>query len=159
MRSSPTSRPAPFVPFLRSSKNEVWTGAAPAGLPVIPSAGTKQVLLAQTKLLQTVLDSLGDGLIVVDMAGRLLIWNAAVENLIGAAPTALALNQWPEALGLYERVECKTYPAEQLPMSRALRGESCECEILVRTPLTAKSIWIEVTAHPSKTKMPTWSER
>jgi PAS domain S-box-containing protein len=139
-----------LVPFLRSSKNEVWAGAATAGLPAIPSPSSKQALLTQTMLLQTVLDSLGDGLIVVDNAGRLLIWNAAVENLIGEPPTKLALNQWPEALGLYEPVECKPYPAEQLPMARALRGESCECEILVRTPLTAKSIWIEVTAHPLK---------
>lgn len=150
MRSSPTSRLAPFVPFLRSSKNELWTGAASAGLSANAAAGTKQALLTQTKLLQTVLDSLGDGLIVVDKAGQLLIWNAAAQKLIGAPPTALPLSQWPEALGLYEPVECKPYPGEQLPMARALRGESCECEILVRTPLTAKSIWIEVTAHPLK---------
>lgn len=150
MRSSPTSRPASFVPFLRPSKNDLWTGTASAGLPANPSAGTKQALLSQTKLLQTVLDSLGDGLIVVDKAGKLLIWNAAAEKLIGTPPNALVLKEWPEALGLYEPVECKPYPAEQLPMARALRGESCECEILVRTPLTAKSIWIEVTAHPLK---------
>ena len=147
MRSSPTSRLAPFVPFLRPSKNDLWTGVS--ALTAKPSAGTKQALLEQTKLLQTVLDSLGDGLIVVDKAGKLLIWNAAAEKLVGAPPTT-ALSQWPESLGLYEPVECRAYPAEQFPMARALRGESCECEILVRTPLTAKSIWIEVTAHPLK---------
>jgi PAS domain S-box-containing protein len=147
MRSSPTSRFAPFVPFLRPSKNDLWTGVS--ALTAKPSAGTKQALLEQTKLLQTVLDSLGDGLIVVDKAGKLLIWNAAAEKLVGAPPTT-ALSQWPESLGLYEPVECRAYPAEQFPMARALRGESCECEILVRTPLTAKSIWIEVTAHPLK---------
>ena len=147
MRSSPTSRLAPFVPFLRPSKNDLWTGVS--ALTAKPSAGTKQALLEQTKLLQTVLDSLGDGLIVVDKAGKLLIWNAAAEKLVGAPPTT-ALSQWPESLGLYDPVECRAFPAEQFPMARALRGESCECEILVRTPLTAKSIWIEVTAHPLK---------
>jgi len=138
------------VPFLRGSSNELWAGTALAGLPANSPPATKNALLAQTNLLQTVLDSLGDGLIVVNKAGKLLIWNTAAEKLIGTAPATLALGQWPEALGLYEPEECKPYPAERLPMARALRGESCECEILVRTPLTARSIWIEVTAHPLK---------
>jgi signal transduction histidine kinase len=137
---------------VRTAEKEAWPAlnADEEGLlsPKRPLLTTEQALLAQTGLLQSVLDSLGDGLIVTDISGKFLVWNAAAARLIGAAPAGLPMDQWPAMFGFYETVECKPYPAEQLPMFRALRGESCESEILVRTPHSSRSIWIEVTAHP-----------
>lgn len=136
------------------AENEAWPSVAqPDGAPVPrpkSRSNTDQALLAQTGLLQSVLNSLGDGLIVVDISGKFLVWNAAAVHLLGPSPAAMPPESWPAAFGLYETIECRPYPAEQLPLVRALRGESCTAEILVRTPSSSRSLWLEVSSHPLK---------
>lgn len=104
----------------------------------------------QTELLQGVLHSMGDGLVVADTTGKFLVWNAASERLLGTKPASLPATQWTEYFGLYDPVECNPYPSEKLPVTRALHGESCESKILIRTPHTSRSIWVEVIARPLK---------
>ena len=114
------------------------------------ASSSEHALRAQTRLFQSVLDSMGDGIVVADTTGKFLVWNAAAEKIMGSGPIGLPIHQWSESFGLYEPVECKPFPADQLPLVRAFQGEASKAEMLVRTPHTAKSAWIEVTAHPLK---------
>jgi signal transduction histidine kinase len=91
---------------------------------------------------------MSDGIVVADMSGKFLVWNAAAEKILGTGPLAVPMEQWSTTFGLYDPSECKPFPPDQLPLTRALQGESCKTEMMVRTRGTAKSAWIEVTACP-----------
>jgi PAS domain S-box-containing protein len=142
------------MPFLPHAEGDAWPGSehgVRAPLTARDCSPTpEQSLLAQTKLLHSVLDSMGDGLVVANTFGKFLVWNAAAEKIVGSGPLELPIEQWVESFGLYEPVEGQPYPTEQLPLVRALRGESCESEMLVRSPRSTKSFWIEIAGRPLK---------
>ncbi|MFM8582391.1 MAG: PAS domain-containing protein, partial [Planctomycetaceae bacterium] len=58
-------------------------------------------LRQQTELLQSILASLADGVVVGDPAGRLMAWNPAAESLLGTPPGEAPIREWPGIFGLY----------------------------------------------------------
>lgn len=151
MRSSATSRYSAFFPFARLPKGEVGEAFPPAnfGWTSPGKASTsEEAFRAQTRMFQSVLDSMSDGIVVADISGKFLVWNAAAEKILGTGPATVPVEQWSTTFGFYDPTECKPFPADQLPLARALRGESCKTEMMVRTRGTANSAWIEVTARP-----------
>lgn len=111
-------------------------------------ARTDEALRMQSQLLQSVLDGMGEGLVVTDQKGKFLIWNPAAEKILGARPQNVPVSSWSEIYGLRTPDGAATHPTEDLPLVRALRGEACEMELQVRTPSSPDAVWIEVTARP-----------
>src|SRR5262249_37750099 len=58
------------------------------------------IQLGEMHLLQSVLHSMQDGVIVLDAAGRCLFSNAAARTLLGNSIASNPLNQWVSELGL-----------------------------------------------------------
>ncbi|HMJ15434.1 MAG TPA: PAS domain-containing protein, partial [Polyangiaceae bacterium] len=76
-----------------------------------------------TRILETALTSIGDGLLVMDSAGNALFANAAAQRLLGADPRTCGL--WPDGpLGALAEDGQRRLSAEELPTWRALRGET-----------------------------------
>ncbi len=59
-------------------------------------------LRRQTRILQSVLDSMADGVIVADQNGKFLLWNPAAQRIIGLGPEDVAPHDWSEFYGCYE---------------------------------------------------------
>ena len=103
----------------------------------------------QTGILQSVLDSMGDGVSVANERGELLLVNPAGEKIIGIGFTAGDSHAWAQQYGLYLPDQTTPYPAAELPLERAIRGESCDnVEIFVLNPMLAEGRWLSVTARP-----------
>lgn len=108
---------------------------------------SKESLRSESQLLESVLNSVGEAVVVVDAHGRYLQWNPAAERILGL----WAVDAWPrpEQHGLYLPDGVTPFPQEDLPWSRAVRGESTDqVEILVRT--RQKKLWTSVTGRPIK---------
>jgi two-component system cell cycle sensor histidine kinase/response regulator CckA len=100
-------------------------------------------------VLQSVLDSIGDGIIVADATGSIVYFNASCVRLIGVEPSGAAPPSWPRHNGLYDPATEELYPFEALPLARALRGESTdEVDILVRNSSCPGGRFITVTGRP-----------
>lgn len=80
----------------------------------------------QHGVLQSVLDNMAEGVIVSDRDGRLILFNPAADQMYGLPVRNDHPAEWPQAFGLYRPDGVTPYPAEQLPMARALRGEACD---------------------------------
>ena len=103
----------------------------------------------QTRILQSVLDSMSDGVAVADEHGKLLIFNPAGERIIGAGIVRGDQRKWTEHFGLYLPDQTTPYPAAELPLARAVRGESCDdVELYVRNPTLPEGRWLSVRARP-----------
>jgi PAS domain S-box-containing protein len=114
-------------------------------------ARSRQALEAQTLMLQSVLDSMAEGLVASDEHGKFLIWNRAAEKILGYGPANLPPQEWSEHYGNYLPDKVTLVPTDQLPLVRAINGETSTSDIFVRNPkVGASGGWIEASGNPLK---------
>ncbi len=111
----------------------------------------EQNLARQSDLLHSILDSMGDAVVVADTAKHLLMYNPAAQRLFGLRPPGEEVGKVisPRALFLPDQVT--PFPAEQAPLERCIRGEEVdEVEMFVRLPDSAAGLWVSVTGRPMR---------
>jgi len=113
-------------------------------------ASSRQALEAQTLMLQSVLDSMTEGLAAVNEQGQFVIWNTAAEKILGMGATDLASPKWTGHYGLFLSDTVTPFPTEELPVLRAIRGDVSTTEMFVRNHRLPQGAWIEVSAGPRK---------
>ncbi|HXM64121.1 MAG TPA: PAS domain S-box protein [Terriglobales bacterium] len=113
---------------------------------------SQEALQGQTLMLQSVLDSMTEGLAAVDEQGKFVIWNAAAEKILGMGSTDLPNPEWTGHYGLFLPDSVTPFPTEQLPVLRAIRGEVCTTVMFVRNREIAEGAWIEVSSGPRRNK-------
>jgi PAS domain S-box-containing protein len=100
-------------------------------------------------LLRSIFDSIGDGVVAVDGEGRLTHCNSAAVAMFGAGPMDARASDWAERYGLYREDQVTRMPGRDLPLVRALRGESPDhVELYLRRPSVSEGVWLSVTARP-----------
>jgi PAS domain S-box-containing protein len=109
-----------------------------------------QALETQTLMLQSVLDSMGEGLIAADREGHFLIWNDSAKKLMGRDAFDLPTQQWSPHYKVFLPDGVTPYPASELPLVRALNGESVREELMIEHPERPEWVFLEVTARPLK---------
>ncbi len=103
----------------------------------------------QKELLQLILGSMGDGVVVADENGKFLLFNRSAEQLLGLGATDTTPDEWPDRYAVYQLDRVTPYPASELPLARAMQGESVDSiEIFVRHPKEADGVLISVTGRP-----------
>src|SRR5712692_4973460 len=113
---------------------------------------SQQALEAQSLMLQSVLDSMAEGLVAADEYGKFLIWNRAAERIVGYGPADISTPEWSEHYGSYLPDGVTPMPTEQLPLVRAIRGEVSTTEIFLRNPKVTQGAWIEASGSPLRAK-------
>ena len=102
-----------------------------------------------TELLQTIVDSLSDGLAAVDLDGRFIQFNPSGAEILGQGPTDVPAEKWPKQYGLYLRDMETPFPHDELPLVKALRGvKSRDVEMYTRAEGQAQGRWLKVTGAP-----------
>lgn len=106
-------------------------------------------LRRQTDILESILDSMSDGLIVADENGRFLHFNPAAERIMHIGPQEGRPEDWHSLYGLYRKDQETPLPVDRNPLVRAIRGESVEeVEIFVRHAGSPEGFWVSGTARP-----------
>ncbi|MGH7134980.1 MAG: PAS domain-containing protein, partial [Pirellulales bacterium] len=114
---------------------------------------SRQELRRQRRVLQSVLDSMGEGVVVADEHGVFLLWNPAAERLIGIGPRHVSPSEWSALYGCYLADGETPCPSEDLPLARAIRGESVDgVELFVRNADVPGGVWISATARPMRSE-------
>jgi PAS domain S-box-containing protein len=107
-------------------------------------------LETQTLMLQSVLNSMEEGLIAADENEKIIIWNPAANRIIGLTAANLPAKDWTRHYGLFRDDTVTPFPPDQLPLARAVRGEPSSAEMFVRNPELERGAWIEVSGSPLK---------
>jgi sigma-B regulation protein RsbU (phosphoserine phosphatase) len=103
----------------------------------------------QTRILQSILHSIADGVVVADEQGCFLHWNLAAAQILGMGPVDVSPEQWSEHYGLYLPDTVTLYSAHELPLARAQRGQVVnEAEVFVRNRKAPTGMWLSVNARP-----------
>jgi two-component system sensor kinase FixL len=105
--------------------------------------------LTQHTTAESIVDSMGDGVIVVDADGAIQLFNPAARELLGRGPVDEPSWLWPKVYGTYASDGKTLLSEDQLPVLRALRGEHVDnYPIFLRTPERPDGFFIAVSARP-----------
>jgi excisionase family DNA binding protein/PAS domain S-box-containing protein len=113
-----------------------------------------QLRRSQAELLaerDAVLAAIPDALVIYDPQGRIVRMNRVAEEMLGYNTTAEGWDmQQRLVFGVPMMLDGKPYATNQLPLMRALKGETVRNEILVFPPSVARArlIWAVVSAAP-----------
>jgi len=103
----------------------------------------------QQKLLQLIIESIADGVVVADCNGKFLLFNSAAKRCLGIGATNTAPDQWSEQYGTYFQDAVTPYPSADLPLVRALRGENVDStEVFVRNAEVPDGRWLYIIGGP-----------
>ena len=90
-------------------------------------------LAHQAQILESILASSGEGVVVADMNGRFVVFNPAAEEILQLGSTDSRTEAWSATYGLYRPDGVTVFPPDELPLARAIKGESSdEVEMVVR---------------------------
>ena len=104
-------------------------------------------LQRQTTLLESILTSLGDGVVVVDLDGRLVHHNPAAATILGAHLQDFLPHAQPDA-ALFSTID-QQISAASLPLAQALQGTAVDgLELCLAATPAAAGQWLSVTARP-----------
>ncbi|MCZ6677346.1 MAG: PAS domain S-box protein [Candidatus Poribacteria bacterium] len=110
---------------------------------------TAEALRNQARILQSILDSIGDGVIVAQKNGEFLLFNPDAERIIGIGPTDVPPDEWVEAYGMFLPDTVTPFPTDEHPLIRAIHGKaSDDVEMFIRNPQVPEGVYISVTGRP-----------
>jgi PAS domain S-box-containing protein len=99
--------------------------------------------------LGTVFDSLATGVVVCDREGTLRYFNREAEKILGTGLQGIAPRAWASAYGCFLPDQHTPYPADQLPLARAIRGEDVPDDLVfLRNQWRPAGVWVSVSSRP-----------
>ncbi len=113
---------------------------------------SRQALETQTLMLQSVLDSMVEGLVAADENGKFILWNPAAEKIVGLSAANVPPEEWSAHYSTYLPDMVTLFPPEQNPLLRAIRGEVSTALMFLRNPAFNRAAWIESNGAPLRDK-------
>jgi len=104
---------------------------------------TLSELKSQTQLMQTVFDNMDEGVAVSDPEGKLLLFNPSAERILGMGAVESGPDEWSEIYGAFYLDKKTPVTPDQLPLVRALRGETTDgMELFVRNDKNREGAYV-----------------
>lgn len=100
----------------------------------------------QTAVLSSILESIGDGVIVAEETGKFIHWNPAATHLVkmGARGGGAGATH-----GLFGADQTTPMPLDELPLTRATRGDTVNgVELFARHEGAPDGVWLSVSGRP-----------
>ncbi len=107
----------------------------------------------QRTAMQTVIDSISEGVVVADPAGRLTLFNPGAERILGIGLTDTPPELRAKRYGVYYPDQVTPVPPDELPLTRAVRGEpSDDEELFIRNPSRPHGVVISISGRPLRNR-------
>ena len=107
----------------------------------------------QTLLMETILSSISDGVLVANAEGKFTFFNPSAEQIIGGM-LDLKSEQWTGNYGVFYSDQKTRMPTTQFPLAHAVRGEETDdVEMFIRTEKRPAGYHISVSGRPLRTNV------
>ena len=111
-------------------------------------------LKSQTQLMETVFNSISDGVVVGDAEGKFSIFNPNAQQIVGIGMLDAPPDQWTDQYGIFFPDQKTPMPMDGLPLVRAIRGESTDnIELFIRNEKKPDGVYISVNGRPLATNI------
>ncbi len=106
-------------------------------------------LSEKTNLLNSVLQSMSEGIVVADPNGKMTFFNAAAGRITGVGMSSQAPDKWTEEYGVFNEDRVTPCPAKDIPLVRALQGEEVQGMVqFLRNPAHPGGVAVKVNGRP-----------
>lgn len=113
----------------------------------------KQELDQKSIILQSVLGSMSDGVVVIDVNGNLMHANRAFRNMVGNIELPEDLKQWPVVLGLYKNSSGTLEYEKGIPLKNIQSDiEINSKEIFVKNSNLTEGIWLHASTRALRSR-------
>lgn len=103
----------------------------------------------QLCVLKPILEDFPIGVVIVDSHGRFAVFNGEAQRILAMGALDVPATAWPEEYGCYLPDQTTLFPADRMPLARALLGEEVTAELMfVRNPRQPKGAWIRISSRP-----------
>ena len=110
---------------------------------------TAAELHERAQLMETVFDSMSDGVVVADGEGRLTLVNKSAVRQFGFRPLDVPADRWTDRARTFHPDRVTRFDEADLPLARALRGEpSDDVEVFLRHPGAPDGLFVGVGGRP-----------
>lgn len=114
----------------------------------------EEKLREQTRFLQSVLNSMADGVVMADENGAFRVWNPAAEHILGCSPVQRTVGKWSDDFTTFLPDKVTPYETQDIPLARAIRGESVTgATLLLKRRSQGDDLWLDVSARPLRDEM------
>lgn len=109
----------------------------------------KEAAEAATRVLDSILKNMADGVVVADETGKFILFNEVAERLLGVGAQNVGVENWSKHYGVFLPDRVTPYPPHQLPLARAMRGEEVtDVETFIRNVNRPEGIYLSVNGRP-----------
>ncbi len=106
-------------------------------------------LQTQNALMDAIFNSISDGIVVADKNGKYVMFNETAKEMAGYDPKNVYTRQASETFGIFRPDSKNLFPADELPLAQALRGEHPDdVEMYIRNAQLPHGVDISVSARP-----------
>lgn len=111
-------------------------------------------LRTQAQLMETVFESISDGVVVANAEGQFTIFNSSAERIVGLGMMEQAPDRWSQQYGIFHADKTTPFSSDQLPLVHAMQGKSTDdVEMFIRNEKRPDGVYISVNGRPlQKTK-------
>ncbi len=110
---------------------------------------TVNELEKQNTLMDTVFNSIGDGVVVANKEGKFLFFNPTAQAILGMGPTDEIPENRSETYGTFYPDKVTPIPSNELPLSKAIQGEvTNNVEVFIRNQHRPDGVLISVSGRP-----------
>ena len=103
----------------------------------------------QRQLLESILNSCSDVVVVGDETGRIIMRNPAAELLYRGTKVEALSPDYSQLLGIYREDRVTPFATQDLPLARTIRGESVDAlEMYIRRPSQAEGRFFLAAGRP-----------
>ena len=103
----------------------------------------------QTQLMETVFNSMYDGIVVLSLTGHVSFINPSIQQIFGEEPLGPLPSQWSETFGVFYPDKKTRVPIDQILATQIARGEAIrDEELFVRNKEHPEGIHIMASAIP-----------
>jgi PAS domain S-box-containing protein len=110
---------------------------------------TEEALQEKEQLLRSIVDNVGEGLVVMNTEGKYLVVNPVAEKMLREKPMEVKVNALSEKFGLFYPDQVTPLPTSETTVSRSLKGlDTDEMEMFIRNSNVPEGRFIVATGRP-----------
>ena len=105
----------------------------------------------KTLLLDSVMRSMSEGIVVADKKGKMTFFNAAAERIVGVGMSSQQADHWTNEYGVFNQDKVTPCPVEEIPLVKAIQGIETNAMIqFLRNSSHPEGVFVNVNGRPLK---------
>lgn len=106
-------------------------------------------LQAQAQLVETVFESISDGVVAANAEGQFTIFNSSAARILGKGMMMAPPEQWTHQYRIFHADMKTPFSTSQLPLVLAMQGQSTDdVEVFVRNEKRPEGVFVSVNGRP-----------